>query len=114
MTLDEYQKQAIKTDTFGGKVQPIDSHAFLSKLLGLVGESGEIAEKFKKILRDKNGKLSPSDKQEIAGELGDLLWYVSSMCVYLDLKLETVAADNLSKVHSRKRRGKTSGSGDNR
>ena len=43
MTFDEYQKQAITTDTFGGKPQPITSPAFMSKLLGLVGESGEVA-----------------------------------------------------------------------
>lgn len=114
MTFDEYQKQAISTDTFGGTPQPIDSHAFMSKLLGLVGETGEIAEKFKKLFRDKNGELSELDKQEITKELGDVLWYINAMCCYLDIKLEDVAEGNLNKVLSRKNRGQTHGSGDNR
>lgn len=114
MTFEEYQKQAISTDTFGGTPQPIDSHAFMSKLLGLVGETGEIAEKFKKLFRDKNGELSEADKKEIAKELGDVLWYTNAICCYLGIKLEDVAEGNLDKVLSRKDRGVTKGSGDNR
>lgn len=114
MTFDEYQKQAISTDTFGGKPQPIDSHAFLSKLLGLVGETGEIAEKFKKLFRDKNGELSDLDKGEITKELGDVLWYINAICCYLDIELKDVAEGNLDKVLSRKSRGVSRGSGDNR
>jgi NTP pyrophosphatase (non-canonical NTP hydrolase) len=114
MTFDEYQKLAITTDVFGGKPQPIDSHAFLSKLLGLVGEAGETAEKFKKIFRDKGGVLGQEDKKEIMKELGDVLWYVSVLCTYLDASLEDVADGNLDKVLGRKARGVSKGSGDNR
>lgn len=114
MTFDDYQKQAIVTDSFEGKTVAIDSHAFMSKLLGLVGESGEVAEKFKKILRDKNGEITPTDIEEIAKELGDVLWYVNAMACYLGLSLEDIADKNLQKVHSRKARGQTKGSGDNR
>jgi NTP pyrophosphatase (non-canonical NTP hydrolase) len=114
MTFAEYQKLAITTDLFGGKPQPIDSHAFLTKLLGLVGETGEVAEKFKKILRDKNGKLDEADLAMIKKELGDVLWYISVIGTYLGLKLEDVANHNLDKVLDRKSRGVTRGSGDNR
>ncbi len=114
MTFDEYQKQAIVTDVFGGKPQPIDSHAFMTKLLGLVGETGEVADKFKKIFRDKNGALSKEDLGEITKELGDVLWYLSVICTYLDVSLEEVANGNLDKVLDRKARGVTGGSGDNR
>lgn len=114
MTFDEYQKLAITTDTFGGKPQPIDSHAFISKLLGLVGETGEVAEKFKKIFRDKGGVLSEDDKKEMVKEVGDILWYINAMSCYMGVKLEDVANANLDKVLSRKARGKTHGSGDNR
>lgn len=114
MNFSEYQKLAITTDTFGGKPQPIDSHAFISKLLGLVGETGEVAEKFKKIFRDKGGVLSEEDKIEMTKELGDVLWYINAMCCYMGIKLEDLANKNLDKVLSRKERGVTHGSGDNR
>ena len=113
MTFDEYQQQAITTDTFDG-MKGIAHPSFLEKAFGLVGEAGEVAEKLKKILRDKNGKLSNEDKQEIVKEFGDVLWYVSALANYLDVSLETVAAKNLEKVLSRKSRGQTHGSGDNR
>jgi NTP pyrophosphatase (non-canonical NTP hydrolase) len=114
MTFDEYQKLAITTDTFGGKPQAIDSHAFLSKLLGLVGETGEFAEKFKKVFRDDGGKLSVEKKAEIVKELGDVLWYINALCCYLEVELDDVANINLDKVLGRKARGVTKGSGDNR
>ena len=114
MNFSEYQKKAIKTDYFGGKPQPIDSHAFLAQLLGLMGETGEIAEKFKKIYRDKGGVLSDVDKIEITKELGDVLWYVSVVSTYLDISLQEVADLNIEKLKSRQKRNALSGSGDNR
>jgi NTP pyrophosphatase (non-canonical NTP hydrolase) len=83
-------------------------------VFGLVGESGEVAEKFKKLIRDKSGQLSVEDKQEIIKELGDVLWYVNSLSTLLGSSLEEVAEKNLEKVLSRKARGTTKGSGDNR
>lgn len=114
MTFDDYQKQAISTDTFGGERPDVPSMAFMSKVLGLAGEAGEVAEKFKKILRDKQGKITDSDKQEITKELGDVLWYTSAIATYLGVPLQEVADKNLTKVLSRKSRGVSNGSGDNR
>lgn len=90
------------------------SARFMSQILGLVGESGEVAEKFKKILRDKDGKISDEDRAELLKELGDILWYVNAVAIQLDSDLEEVASKNLDKVLSRKERGVTKGSGDNR
>ncbi len=101
------------TDTFTGS-KAIDSHAFLEKAFGLVGEAGEVAEKVKKILRDKDGQATDEDKKELAKELGDILWYVNSVGNYLGYSLDEIAQLNLDKVLSRKARGKTHGSGDNR
>lgn len=113
MNFNDYQKKAITTDTFGGNGLVSDP-AFITKVLGLVGEAGEVAEKFKKVLRDKDGVLSDSDKAEVIKELGDVLWYISSISHYLDVSLQQVADGNLEKVLSRKDRGMTQGSGDNR
>lgn len=73
-----------------------------------------MAEKFKKLIRNKAGKLSEEDTQEILKELGDILWYINSVATLLGSDLEAVAQQNLDKVLSRKSRGLSRGSGDNR
>ena len=97
-----------------GTPQPITSTAFMSKLLGLVGESGEVADKFKKIYRDNDGVMSKEQLSDMQKELGDVLWYINAICCYLGLNLEEVASGNLDKLLDRKRRNKIHGSGDNR
>lgn len=115
MDINEYQKKAISTDAFN-KPNDIDllAPAFLEKLLGVSGEAGELADKVKKIIRDKDGKLSPEDKQEIIKEIGDVLWYLSAVAYYLDVSMDQVAQGNLDKLQSRQGRGVIKGSGDNR
>ena len=82
--------------------------------LGLVGEAGEVAEKVKKVIRDKKGIFDDESKKEIKKELGDVLWYLSNLCTEFDFDLEDVAKQNLEKLKLRASRGKISGSGDNR
>jgi NTP pyrophosphatase (non-canonical NTP hydrolase) len=114
MQFQDYSTQAISTDLYDKNGQAIDSHAMLEKVFGLVGEAGEVAEKFKKILRDKNGIATDEDKKELMKELGDVLWYINSVGIYLGYSLDEIAQNNLDKVLSRKDRGVTRGSGDNR
>ncbi|MES2876652.1 MAG: nucleoside triphosphate pyrophosphohydrolase family protein [Patescibacteria group bacterium] len=114
MQFSDYSKQAISTDLYEREGQAIDSHAMLEKVFGLVGEAGEVAEKFKKILRDKDGIATDEDKKELMKELGDVLWYINSVGMYLGYSLDDIAQNNLEKVLSRKDRGVTRGSGDNR
>lgn len=113
MQIQDYSTQALSTDLFN-KTDDIASPAMLEKVFGLCGEAGEVAEKFKKLLRDKNGLATEDDKKELAKELGDILWYVNSVGNYLGYDLEQIAEMNLEKVLSRKARGQTQGSGDNR
>ena len=113
MNIQDYSDQAISTDLYERSTE-IDSHAMLEKVFGLVGEAGEVAEKFKKLLRDKDGKATDEDKKEIAKELGDVLWYINSVGLYLGFSLEEIAQMNVDKVLSRKDRNMTHGSGDNR
>ena len=110
MTLDEYQKGALTTvlateDIFKD---------LLHWVLGINGESGEIAEKVKKIIRDKNGEVSEKDKQELAKEVGDVLWYLAVFAHSLGYSFDDVAQQNHDKLQSRKKRGMLGGSGDNR
>lgn len=110
MTFDEYQKQALTTVISDGDA----FKDLLHWVLGVNGEAGELAEKVKKIIRDKNGKVSQQDKQELAKELGDVLWYLAVFAHDLGVPFETIAQQNLDKLQSRKARGVLGGSGDNR
>jgi NTP pyrophosphatase (non-canonical NTP hydrolase) len=113
MNINDYSNQAISTmtnDHTYGDFSP----QLVAQLFGLVGESGEIAEKVKKIIRDKNGKINDDDRIELLKEIGDVLWYVNAVADMLGSSLEEVAQMNLDKVLSRKSRGVTKGSGDNR
>jgi NTP pyrophosphatase (non-canonical NTP hydrolase) len=95
-------------------IYPHKGKNFIYPTLGLVGESGEVAEKIKKILRDKNGIVEKEDREEIKKELGDVLWYLAQISTELKIKLDDVAKTNLEKLFSRLKRGKIKGSGDNR
>ena len=87
---------------------------FIYPVLGLCGESGEIAEKIKKVIRDEGGIVSEHKKEEIKKELGDVLWYISQIATELRLSLDAIAKANIEKLQSRLERNKISGSGDNR
>lgn len=113
MNIEDYSKQAISTLTDNHGAADIDA-TLMAQILGLIGESGEVAEKFKKLIRDKEGRISEEDQAEILKELGDILWYVNAVSHLLGSSLNEVATKNLEKVLSRKERGKTLGSGDNR
>lgn len=109
MNLDDYQRGALRT------AAPRDKrNELLHLVLGLAGESGEVAEKFKKWIRDQNSDESQLDRQDIAKELGDVLWYVAVLADYLDLSLDDIATANLKKLANRESRGVLGGSGDNR
>ena len=78
--------------------------------LGLVGESGEVAEKIKKLFRDK-GKFSDED---VLKELGDVLFYVVALSNIFGGNLKKTMEMNMAKLDDREQRGKLKGSGDNR
>lgn len=113
MNFNDYQAKIIKFDHFSATSDPTEP-AFSEKLLGLVGEAGETADKFKKIIRDQDGKITPENTAEIKKELGDILWYLASIARYLEIPLDDVAQTNIDKLESRLQRNKLHGSGDNR
>lgn len=108
MKLSEYQELAGKTAFYPEEL------AMCYCALGLSGESGEVADKVKKILRDKGGFINEEDRVAIAKELGDVLWYVANMSRELGFCLSEVAEMNVSKLLDRQRRDVLSGSGDDR
>lgn len=106
MKFTEYQAEARKTAIYPMPV--------IYPTIGLAGECGEIAEKVKKSIRDKNGVIESEDKQNLAKELGDVLWYLANLAEDLGLSLEDIARQNIDKLKSRQDRDKIHGSGDNR
>lgn len=58
--------------------------------LGLIGEIGELSEKFKKVMRDNGGILSQERIDGIIGETGDLLWYLCAFCTELKINIENM------------------------
>ncbi len=109
MTFQEYQEKSRKTALY-----PNVGNNFVYPTLGLAGESGEVAEKIKKVIRDKNGIMDDTTKEELKKELGDVLWYITQIASELQIPLDAVATTNIEKLYSRMERNKLGGSGDNR
>ena len=109
MDMKTYQIEARKTAQY-----PEFGNRLIYPTLGLTGEAGEVSEKVKKLVRDKNGEITEEFVESIKKELGDVLWYVANLAWELDLSLADVAAANIEKLRSRKERNVITGSGDNR
>lgn len=110
--LDSYQKDALQTAIYPKEF------TLTYPALGLAGESGEVLDKVKKLIRDKGykegGDVSDYDAQDIALELGDVLWYVSVLADILGYPLSKIAEMNTYKLGIRKEKGLLGGSGDHR
>lgn len=65
--------------------------------MGLAGEAGETVDALKKVLFHGHSL----NKDKIAEELGDVLWYVSAICNNLGLSMEQIAFDNVMKLKKR-------------
>tara|TARA_R110000824_G_scaffold363766_1_gene552077 strand:+ start:36 stop:380 length:345 start_codon:yes stop_codon:yes gene_type:complete len=107
--LDRYQEEAWET-----AIYPDKGNNLYYPALGLVGEAGEVCNKIKKVMRDQNGEATPEQKNEIAKELGDVMWYLATLATELDSHLGCIADHNLKKLEDRQKRGVLRGSGDNR
>jgi NTP pyrophosphatase (non-canonical NTP hydrolase) len=103
MQFHDYQSRAGET-----LIRP-HTHPIIYPALGLAGEAGEVANKVKKLIRD--GAL---DKEAVAQEMGDVLWYLAALATDLGLDLGQIAEDNLARLADRKARGALHGSGDDR
>ena len=108
LQFSDYCKAAASTDLYPNECKP------WVYALGLTGEAGELADKIKKVYRDKCGVFKQEERNEIAKELGDVLWYLTRLGATLGFSLEQIAAMNIEKLADRAKRGKIGGSGDDR
>ncbi len=95
MHFREYQLKARETD----QSPEHDQRGILIPLLGLAGEVGTLLAEYKKHLRD--GKAHVMFKDQVAEELGDLLWYVADVATKFELDLDEIVAANLKKTQNR-------------
>jgi NTP pyrophosphatase (non-canonical NTP hydrolase) len=109
MDMNDYQAKARET-----AIYPNQGENYIYPVLGLVGETGEVAEKIKKIIRDEGGQLTAAKVADIKKELGDVMWYLAQLSTELGLSLEEIAQGNLEKLASRHKQNMIHGDGDNR
>ena len=103
---NKYQQKARETAIYKDSI--------IYPALGLASECGEVLDKVKKVLRDKDGEFTRDDRLDIRLELGDVLWYVAQLASDLDLDMESIAIRNLEKLRVRKENDTIKGSGDHR
>ncbi len=100
MEFDEYQRRSQETDQKPGS----GDEAIIVPLLGLVGEAGTLQAEFKKRLRD--GDAHARFTEQVAEELGDILWYVSNVAFKVGMSMDDIAGKNLVKTRERWLRSK--------
>jgi len=105
-TLNAYQREASTTAHYPHE------QGVVYTALGLAGEAGEIANKMKKVIR--GDKSITECREDLASELGDVLWYVAMLAKELGYSLDDIAQLNLAKLKDRQARNTIKGDGDNR
>ena len=108
MNVNVYQDRAVATAIYP------ETHKITYPALGMAGEAGEVANKVKKIIRDGKKSLPDDWQQQLASEIGDVIWYCAALARDLDMSLATIMAANLDKLKTRQEQGTLGGSGDKR
>lgn len=106
---DKYQQAANSTAVYPNRGRNLGYTA-----LGLCGEAGEVAEKVKKMIRDRANVLDDDLRMALVKELGDVLWYLSQAAFEIGVPLSAIAELNRLKLRSRQLRDRLGGSGDSR
>lgn len=111
MDFETYDKAVEETAIYpaSGEFQGL-----LYAVIAMCGETGEVANKIKKVMRDHGNIVTVEMRVALADELGDVLWYVSRVAAELGLSLDVVAQRNVDKLQDRMRRNQIQGNGDNR
>lgn len=93
MTINEYQKLAMKT------LNPelSEKDVLINGVMGLCGESGEAIDIVKKWLAQGH----ELDKEKLAKELGDICWYLAETATALGYSLEDIMSANIEKLRKR-------------
>lgn len=93
MTPNEYQKAAMRTSS----IDSTNTEHLINGALGLTGEAGEVADIVKKHMFQGHS----IDRDHIAKELGDVLWYVAETATAIGYDLEKIMNMNIHKLYAR-------------
>ena len=93
MNFKEYQKQAIVTK----KKWDDKNFEMMYLAMSLAGESGEVIEIIKKHMRDGR----EIDIEKLKYEIGDVMWYIASLCDCMGFDMGEVAHMNIEKLRKR-------------
>ena len=92
---NEYQKQAMK---FASPVSTAtENNLLIQGVMGLNGEAGEAIDIVKKHLFHGHDL----DKEHLAKELGDVLWYVATAAESIGYDLDDIMQMNIDKLTAR-------------
>ena len=99
MTANEYQREALKTESKFWVEEGDDKNSLrlLQGLMGLCGESGEAIDILKKTIFQGH----ELDLEHLAKELGDVAWYLALSADALGYSLEEILKKNLEKLAKR-------------
>lgn len=95
MTLNEYQKEAMRT--VSGIVEINSENLMLQGAMGLNGEAGEVIDILKKYMFQGHDL----DKYHVAKECGDCLWYLAILAKGAGYTLDEIAEMNKEKLRKR-------------
>lgn len=95
MTINEYQKEALRTESTGKWVT--ETGRLINGLMGLNGEAGEAIDILKKYLFQDH----ELDCEHLAKELGDVAWYLAVTADALGYTLEEILTMNVQKLGAR-------------
>lgn len=102
MDIEQYQELVKRTanNTVSKEMQ------FFDYTLGLVGEAGEVADSIKKTIFHGTDRTDKTKE-----EVGDLMWYISSLCNLYGWKLSDILDGNITKLEKRYPDGFVKGGG---
>ena len=93
MKIEEYQEKSMRTMNW-----KLTSEQLLSNMiLGISGETGEIADIMKKYLYQGH----QLDRDSVKEELGDVMFYIANLCNVLQMDLKEIIEGNYYKLLER-------------
>lgn len=95
MDINEYQAKAAETLQFDRS----SNEAVSISLLGLSGEVGELSTEYKKKIRD--GDSYKIFREKIVEEMGDIMWYLSSIATHEGIEFSEILHNNVKKINER-------------
>jgi len=104
--LQDYETFVVHTQKFPKEV----AEAYL--IAGLLSEAGEVAGVYKRVLRQDAAYTDDVAKQKMIDELGDVLWYITSLCLQYDSSLQELISRNTAKLAQRVANNTIKGEGD--